>query len=362
MSELAGILLFLLVFSGNGTVLGIELFFVFFSGAVILVLIYGNTNIGKKNLIIFLPMFALFIISFPISIEVDYSDSYILWPVKALLLLTYVAFVKKVSFGRYFLFFLSLFLLFILPFIEFSDSGRMYAIFGPNILYRIFAFSLCYSILALYDKSITANFFSKSLCLIIFSGSALGIAFAGSVGGIVTIIVLIMFFSPRKFGYFSSVFVLTMWYFSEFIFGLFDINILLLNRLLSKSASITESSRFVGWSDLISLSNFPYFTSYEAFSSVWTYEFYYPHNIFLELFLFFGLFGALLAFFLIRALIASFKRKDGSVNNFIKLLFLVTFTGSLFSGELSDNFAVISLAGLILMSTPYDNYSKLRNR
>lgn len=361
MSELAGILLFLLVFSGNGTLLGIELFFIFFFVAMILVLIYGNTNIGKKNLIIFLSMFALLIISFPISIQVDYSDSYILWPVKALLLLIYVSFAKKVSFGKYFLFFLGLFLLFILPFVEFSDSGRMSAIFGPNILYRIFAFSFCYSVLAFYDKSITANFFSKSLCLIIFLGSSLGIAYAGSVGGIVTIIILIMFFSPRKSGYFSSVFVLTLWYFSEFIFRLFDINILLIQRLLSKSESITESARFVGWSDLISLSKFPYITPYETFTSVWSYGFYYPHNIFLELFLFFGLFGALLAVFLIRALLACLKRKDSN-DNFIKLLFLVIFTGSLFSGELSDNYAVVSLAGLILMSTPYVNYLKLRKR
>ena len=136
---------------------------------------------------------------------------------------------------------------------------------------------------------------------------------------------------------------------------------MLINRLLSKSASITESARFVGWSDLISLSKFPYMTSYETFSSVWTYGFYYPHNIFLELFLFFGLFGALLAVFLIRASLACLKRKAGN-DNFIKLIFLVTFSGSLCSGELSDNYAVISLAGLIIMSTPYLNYLKLRKR
>lgn len=68
----------------------------------------------------------------------------------------------------------------------------------------------------------------------------------------------------------------------------------------------------------------------------------------------FGLVGAFLAVLLIKELLIFLKRK-GNINNYIKLLFLVTFTGSLSSLDLTENCAVISLSSLILMTTRWNN-------
>jgi len=91
-----------------------------------------------------------------------------------------------------------------------------------------------------------------------------------------------------------------------------------------------------------------YWTDFLQYS---THGFAYPHNLFAELLYYFGAFGFFLsllvmyvAFLSVKAFNRNIRLKLNSIDNIYIILFLTLLISSLFSGDLSDNFTVISLA------------------
>ena len=99
MADIAGIFLFLLIFVGDGKVHDIDLFFLFYSFSILLVL--SQRNVWKISFDLGVLIFLL-IASIPISMMNGFGDFHWLWSVKALLLLVYVLSIKDFSFKNCF--------------------------------------------------------------------------------------------------------------------------------------------------------------------------------------------------------------------------------------------------------------------
>ena len=338
LSAISGILIFLLVFSGNSSIFGVDIFFLIYLFAMCQLLFFHTTKHSKRLVALFAVLGSLMIVVIPIAYFSGFANLYYLWPIKSFLLLAYTFFVKRVTFDGIFVLFLVSFLLFLMLTTSYDEVGRLSSLFGPNMLYRVMAFSLGFFLYKLYRSS----FHQKLLSLIISSFSVYGILLTGSVGGLLSLVAVTYQFMARKIKLFIlSLILITpyFWYLWASSLTYDSANSLLLNRVISKI--LGEDVRVAGFNYLIKNSDFPGISNYDDFSSLWTQYYNYPHNILVELIVFYGVFGFFIA--LIILLYVMWAIRSLNWKSPIPIMFLITFIGANLSADLSDNFVIFGL-------------------
>lgn len=358
-SALYGVMLFILFFSGNGVisvffpVILLAYVFLFF----MIIKRRGRISVTRKNIYFLL---ALIFVFFYLSPFLNYRLDYFLWVLNTIV----CYFVLELIYKDYqddklnalyvYVIFSLLFFVFFIG-ISMSNSDRASFIFGPNILYRVS--SVCFfSLLFLLYKN---KFFIKLILLILFSAILLfTLLKIGSRGGVIlsalVLFVGYMFLFGRDFNR-TLISICLLLGLTTYVFANFDYLLKLLNdsgRLFQFNIDQSESLRLrvQPWYELLSTSFFleyPIGMSYEEFFSKYGAPgFEYPHNLLLELMLFFGVPGLLFSIFLtirfmkILKMLSSF---NFNFSDFFVLTTVVVFLGSQFSGDLTDNYITISL-------------------
>ena len=123
----------------------------------------------------------------------------------------------------------------------------------------------------------------------------------------------------------------------------------ILYRLLQKIQTFQQRDRISTWTDMLSSPFRLFGHTYSDFSYLWFSGLQYPHNLLVELYTFYGAVSLPLLFLVTIACFRTFHAiQNGST---IAMVFSIIFLGSLFSADLSDNFAVIALAIIISLNS-----------
>jgi hypothetical protein len=276
--------------------------------------------------------------------DTPYFETYWIWPTKSAILLLLAATTRNLDWPRgntkiYFT--ICLLLLFLGHF----ENGRLYSVFGPNMLYRIFGFLYLISTIELLHlprgnpRSLPILFSLTSLVLMLLTGSVGALIIA-----LFPVIHILRRMSKAKFATLAAS---TLFIFYTLLNIDFDSDLLTtFSRTAFKIATVYESERIAGWKSIFELGFSVVGNDYQRYSSLWFFGYEYAHNIAVELISMFGLTGLLTFIILVLTAIAHINNK-----NPLYLLFICIFSGSLLSGDMSDNFAAVSL-GLIILLKP----------
>jgi hypothetical protein len=225
-----------------------------------------------------------------------------------------------------FLFLLLVFLVFLVLTANF-ENGRLTGVFGPNMLYRFFAVGMflffLFSKLSFYKVS---SFFS--MVAMLMTGSAT-----------VNVYLSLLIYNFLKNGRY---FILTIFFLLPFIFyfGAFLERLTIVQRVIYKLENLESIDRFLGWRYIMETSDFVGTNNFYDYYVIWSEGFMYPHNIFVETIAYYGVFGWILVMSCIFSVWLFFSQKRTAIS----YIFMVVFIASLFSGDLSDNYAVYVLS------------------
>jgi len=349
--------LFLIVI-GNAVVLGVDVFL----GLYLLILIWlvlklDLNNLHVKTSQLYKGLFILLIYSILIILSLNinppYFDNYFIWPIKSILLFSILLILSQSLKNNktdpdsnlkiwYFILF-SVAVIFLV--FGYKIDGRLSFIFGPNMLYRITI--ILFLIVLLYEFS--AQRVRKYLSLLSIFLTFFVLSEIGSKGGLVVLLLsLIFLFSmrirrPIKSLFIVSVLILIVY---SFINNFADVPRMLDFSLIQDSIRYSFALEYFenyqvsllgnGWKD------------FERFSLE---GFMYPHNILIELFMFYGLAGIVVIMAIFVATIKgwhylkiSMKNRVVDHNSIFIMVYIIMLSSSSLSGDLSDNFAVLSLA------------------
>lgn len=271
-------------------------------------------------------------------------DGYWVWPVKAIFVALFVkTFAQPVDDRQL----MGVFAFVAILIITSQDiNGRSYGLFGPNMLYRFYGLSYCFALYQLW----TGQKFQVIYATIAFV-SVGGIVVTGSVGGMLLVAAatcLYLRFSVQ----FMTLFLIVLGV-GAALWPLFqDLNIVA--RLMAKAdfQSVLESTRISG---ILSILTEPFGLMgqpYVAFSNVWRPLYLYPHNVFVELYAFFGATGLIMSLLIIIALIKTIIAVRARRASLFHFAFFCVFIGSNLSGDLSDNYGVVGLGiGILLVNS-----------
>lgn len=313
-------LLFILLFSGNATFLGIDLFFLL----VPVIIMVQNKSIVKPRYLIVVLFTLLWLIS--LKVQVPYRI-YWLWPIKA-----YIGWSLVKGLNRKFTHMdyriNKLFsVIFIIAAVAFNSDSRLRFIFGPNVLYRVFLFFLIVDVYSWYkidNIRMTNIIISSARVLLILYG----IYLTGSRGAILTLLVILLIqvnWSLRRLLVLS---VMLFWL-PRFVPDLAGIRMFNMN--------VVDSSRYLFYSSFFEGEFIKFFgVTYADLAEFWHSGFAYPHNLFLELLLYFGFVGLCLAVLIVNRVLAI--RRKPALSDMIFILFLCS---SLISGDLTDNYPIL---------------------
>lgn len=337
-------LIVLFAFVGNAQVFGVDIaLFIILPPLLFLSIPALNSMILWKAyifLIMFYCLLAVQVLAF--SKGIFYFPPYVLWPLKVVILITLLAFTKHCGWpvGNTLLFLImSVFLIMIGD----VEDGRLVSLFGPNMLYRIFGMLLFFTLLKTHFS--TTNIQSSVLKILSIVTAMYGLLLTGSSGAIIVLVMIITIFASTK---------LQRWYYPFlilpvilFLFYLFWPSLSLpgefvtVLRFVHKLGNLEASSRLVGWTEIMSQRFSILGAQHSDFSSIWSYGFMYPHNLLVELYGFYGLHGMILIGFLLINLFYLYKLCVEA--NVFAMVALVIITGSMFSGDLSDNYGALGL-------------------
>jgi len=343
----SGLILFSLIFIGNYKIQGFSVyFFVWF--IVVIYRYFLGISYGFKELFIQCVYMCVCFIS--IVIGISSSESYYLVFFQIILfvnlypLLAMLANSKDKKGFFYSFVFISIFFL---VGILILGEGRGSFLFGPNQMYRIFGVLF---LLSLFANTNTNGVINKKFQIVIFIISSIGLFLTGSRGGTIILILILCIFlwyilpkGKRVVFFLLTAFFVVMWMFMnwqwiELLLGrlvYFDLNngseTYRLNALYKVVAFFKEES---SQGILFGVTNI---NKYFPFSN----EGGYPHNIFFEIIIYHGI--ILFSFFI--AMLLHFGSKViMSKYKFLYLSFIPIFIGSMFSGDISDNLVVFSIA------------------
>jgi hypothetical protein len=358
MFEPRSFLLVLFAFVGNAQVMGMDLTLTFIAPLMIALQFRDPWMIRQKMLPFFLVILSL--LSFAALratfIGIPYFDAYYLWPLKAIILLLLVAFGREAVWPVANMLVLALFVV-ALVLVGTVEDGRLVSVFGPNMLYRIFGLLFVFALMQLFSRRV-----GTKLVFACFVGIGFyALILTGSIGALVVIAVAVAVFFFRM----SKTFFFSLAAISAF-FGLavahFSVSALpmgnvpsILERVLYKLRVQEASERTLSWIEITSrpFSTFGY--NYSDFWMIWNFRHYYPHNIFLELYGFYGLIGIGLILVMFAALFKALPRiMRGDILAISLVIFMI---GSFFSGDLSDNYGVVGLAGGLALRPPMNGSS-----
>lgn len=347
--DLRSLLLILSAFIGNAQISGIPLGLIIIAAALTLQIKRPwKININSiPFLLIFTFLLLIAAIRSP-GIGIPYFDDYWIWPIQTLLiaLLIIVGGPLFWPMGNMLAFIIFCIFIFLVGGIV---DGRFYSIFGPNMLYRIFGFMFLFSLVPSDDTQGGARFF------LILSGGfgLLATLLTGSVGGLVVVAIglaTVAWRISKKLAIFSGIVAIYYLFTNGLLTGsaaTTSNSPVLLGRLAHKLANLHLNDRIFGWRDIVSRPPTLFGYDYVEFSDLWFSGYKYPHNLFVELYGFYGVIGFLIAVLVVVAVFKSVPRLiDGDI---LSIAFIVLALGSMLSGDLTDNFGVIGLAGGILL-------------
>lgn len=350
--DLRSLLLVLIAFIGNAQVMGIDLVLMIFGAALFTQFSGGpkTSRIGPSLLLLFTA--ALLIAGFRAgSIGIPYFDAYSLWPIKALCLMLLIATGKDLTWPMGNMIALA-FICVALVGVGQMQDGRLVSVFGPNMLYRVFGFLMIFGVM-LYPL----RHGKEKLLMLVFAAFGLFASLlTGSSGAILTIaavMALVALRFSRKLSILLGIgciyLVLSLGPLAGAGEPAFD-GLTSFNRLAYKLTTLEASSRVVGWGDILSQPFAPLGYDHADFWYLWSFGYQYPHNLFIELFGFYGLVGLVLALAVFVAVAKAIpKVVQGDI---LSMTLIVLAIGSMLSGDLSDNFGVIGLACGLLIRTP----------
>lgn len=346
------------VFSGDFSAFGFFAFFPAFLSAVFLRVIF-KIRLTTSEGFSFLAMSFLFLVV--MAANLSSISAYYFSFLFAILFIFVISVIER-QLGRietaYFCFAILMITLFFAILALFQGSLRVSLVFGPNVFYRVIGYLY---VLFLLTSILTGALRRYRLLLLVVAG--LPLLTTGSRGAVPVLIFLVTLYIKSEFSHSrngvikASLVVLMasglMLYYYETIKRVFW-------RLFyfdSENASLNTRWEFlnaaVHYWDSISLQDllFGNGESQRVFS-------YYPHNIFLESFVYHGIFVA--AIFLVFALVliyALYLPLDGRCRNLnLALLFAPIFLGSLVSGSLFEAYSVAAVSVLLLVRTMSGNF------
>jgi len=332
-AEINALCLILMMLSGNAMLAGLDMFFCVAGVSLFYGLRFSERSSISPMIVIVgisIVLICLALTYFASNVDVPYLQFYYLWPIKFALMMIFGLLMGSFDFGR--LAYVLLLSLSVVTLLTGSfENGRLDSFFGPNMLYRIYALLVFYSIFGYKHL-----FLNRLYC-------GLGVAFGlwltlltGSVGGIATVLATFFLSGVFKFNFRHLLFLIIC------ALILFSLPELLPLRVAYKIENFDTVGRIVNWINI--LEHFEVFKFYihSDFNDIWSYGFMYPHNIFIELSIFYGVFGYLLV---VLVTLAVFKERGSPIH----VMLCVYLMGSLLSGDLSDNFPVLALAVLILL-------------
>jgi O-antigen ligase len=356
--------LFFITFSGNATLFEIDFFTVI---ALVILLFITAINQNKRlvvkckfntllTLTFFFTMLILLYIK-SVQTEISYIE-YSLWPIKVPILFLILVFIKEAwsykqtDHLRYLFFFTILgSAVFIISMLIFGDhsGGRISFIFGPNVLYRVLIFFILFMILMLALMKIKKRqkiLYSTILLLFLFYL----LSVVGSRGGLVVLVI-----------------VLTLTFFLKYTsnFRFFAFLLLFSSIFILLAPDLFENSRTFSFQGIEQNIRIVFFLDFyenilevPIFGYVWSdFEkyavdgFIYPHNSAVELIFYYGVLGVFtVAFIFYVAILAIvfFMKSTFTPKLIVEyiyiLLFLIILFSSFASGELTDNFTIVSFA------------------
>lgn len=276
-------------------------------------------------------------------IEIPYFDLYYLWPLKAALVVVLVD-DNNYQWPLFNTFLLFLFCLFL--FVASSvEDGRLYSLFGPNMLYRMFGLLLAFSVILLLEVK-RNNLRILLIFVIIFSTYVQ--LLTGSIGAIVILALMPLLFAlrlSRRLLFIVVPIILAFLLISESLtdyLSSFQSNTFVsFHRLALKSSTLDSNERLDAWRQILDHPITIFGSNYDQYAEVWSFDLPYPHNVFVELWAFYGLLGIPIIFYLLKAVIR--LRVLSFRTDALGVTYLILFIGALFSGDLSDNFGVVGL-------------------
>jgi hypothetical protein len=340
------LLVVLCIFIGNAQLLDIDIV-LFLLLPMLWIITFANSNFIRMTVYGFIFLISLWAMLALVTLQginanIPYLKNYWLWPIKAAILAFIIATDDQPKWGQTNTWILILFAL-CLIFVGRFEQGRLYSIFGPNMLYRLFGIIL---ILSLMQKKIIREGTYKFTRIVAFLLGIIGIMLTGSTGGIILVLVAFIYYS---YVFHAKIFLLLTIVISLFAYmgtsslylASFDIDITAISRVIYKIGTFASSERFVGLFDVFSRPFSFWGSTYPSFSNIWTDSYPYPHNIVAELYAFYGALGIVIISMISIMFFKLYDKKLSS--NVYVLTFIIIFFGSLLSGDLSDNYGVVAV-------------------
>lgn len=329
------IILFVLLFTGDGVINDIYLYPLVVIMMLFLILL-DIKNLSKQRFLFFSIVSVIFLLDFIKLTQSDYFLSLLLLGISLLAIPSLEKLVSKVKWWDSLLAFSIVIVLLPILFLKSQSTSRAWFIFGPNVIYRIVCF--CLIMFSFYFYRI------KALYLISQILGFIVILFTGSRGGVLAFVTTfyVYFTSFKKLKPFTFISVslfftcLLLLFIYLFFPEVFD------NRNFRFEAeSDSVSYRLNNYSMLLyfwtdSISNFLFGTH-----DITKYLDIMPHNVVLEMYYFHGFVLGSLTFFGI--FLYFLKAFYTNLTRFEFLVFPIV-VGSLVSGTMWDNFIVVSIA------------------
>ena len=341
------LLVVLCIFIGNAQILGIDIVLFFLLPILLLITsvdftIIRSTIYGYMFLFLMWAMLSLITLQ-GIKANIPYFEYYWFWPIKAVILSFIISVHDQPKWNRTDTWILLLFAL-CLIFVGHFKDGRLYSIFGPNMLYRLFAILLIFSLM---QKNHTQKGIDKLTGILAFSLGMIGIFLTGSAGGIFLVLIILIYYFYLLNDKKLLLLIILMGFFiyigsSVLHIASYDSDITAISRIIYKLGTFATSERWIGLSDIFSRPFSFWGGTYFSFSNIWTSSYPYPHNILAEIYAFYGILGLVLISIIIIVILNLYNKKLSS--NVYILTFIVVTGGSLLSGDLSDNYGVVAVS------------------
>ena len=359
-------LLVLISLVGNALLLdwdlfSLILFFVIFFISISTGSINIRTTYTNSVLTVFLSLVLVLIFYKSFYLKIPYFEYYFLWPIKTLLLvfLLYLISSKraegftKVSGSNSFFMFISMtvfsFLLLVL-FLGHKVDGRLSFVFGPNMLYRFVA--VLFFLFFISFLVVKKRLFMKVPVFMILTAIVIFVLYEiGSRGGVIVVGLILALLLTIKLGRGRMLLLGGLTFVGCFLFNCGDVGSL---GRIAEFKNLEDSARGIFIKEFLTHIVF----SLNVWGEDWNYfypyvltGFMYPHNLFIELVLFYGILGWIMLFTIllslyrgVRILKVGIHQRVLSLDSVYVLVFLTLLISSMFSGDLSDNFGVLAFA------------------
>lgn len=362
--DLRSLLIVLFAFIGNAQLLGLDLVLVLVTPALLALSLTTPWKLPYRNFFLYLVLATtLFVATFQARhVAVPYFDDYYIWPLKAFILMTFVVFIGPPRWTMTNMFALSLIVLALIVTgnIQF---GRLYSAFGPNMLYRLFGMLALFSAMQGFQLSRGNRLTTAAM----FGLGAVGLVLTGSSGALVVaiaIVALYLYRSSRRVLFTlvigaAGIVILSITQTGVGALAfLQDSNLSVISRMLGKLVTWQTDTRLLGLTTLFTEPFSVLGHRHADFANLWFFGYDYPHNIFAELYAFYGITGLIL----IAAILLTIRKLAmvAMLNDVYFMTFIILLIGANLSGDLSDNYGVVGLAGGLLVRASKDARSRKR--